>query len=257
MADKFNKKSIQDMISKADNIKNPSPKKPPAKIQEPMTPLKQPDNPERFIVWFHTRDFWWRYFRFEYKWWSGSSILTDIVRVILMAIVVFLIVEIYNTGYLLYLLLCGFTLISLYVIISYLVFKGWRKRLTVVLKGWDGLVNDVKFRLKQWRNVAIDVKLTRDDPATIKAVDAALFLFCRIANTRFYDTYNTDTRTKWECLCSLRATGSANPDVIREIKKLIQGPLCLIAREYGTIQTVRVSASGLFIKLEIDRPSSD
>lgn len=104
-------------------------------------------------------------------------------------------------------------------------YLGWEKRLPFALVGWRECLLQKHLACDLcWTDLAMDVDAT--DAASRSSVRAALERFCARANESFYarkmSADGVDRRTRWTVVAERRATGSANPDVLRDLKYFLQ-----------------------------------
>lgn len=138
-------------------------------------------------------------------------------------------------------------------------FKGWRKRLPFVLTGWDELIKSKKMYCDLcWTDVTVTVVLNQNKHEEAQWVRAALGILAKNAGKAFYDAESgfSDQRKKWE-VEGLSASGSANPDVMKAMKKLCQEELTYINKKYSAIEEVRITINSQEYEIPIEIPSSE
>lgn len=136
-------------------------------------------------------------------------------------------------------------------------FVGWQERLPFQLTGWNELIHQKKMYCDLcWTDLRIEIFTSADSPELTALTKAALTIFLKKSRKAFYtaragtsDRYRED----WKVLSPTLATGSANPEVMRYLKNLLEGELATIARKTGQLSEVRIhTASEEFeVKIEI------
>ncbi|MGL5830520.1 MAG: hypothetical protein ACRCZE_00030 [Candidatus Altimarinota bacterium] len=155
----------------------------------------------------------------------------------------------------------------------YFIYRGSINRLPFPVLGWSNLVNrpSIEWGLA-WHTVTIKIDLNTNDPQKLSAIRAALKIFFRKANKKFYtrdtsapDAPSIDPRNDWEItsenlspdLPHIISSGSSNPEVIGQIYRLMRGNLYMLQNKFpGLIQGVHLSITDQYQQIDIDIPTS-
>lgn len=108
-----------------------------------------------------------------------------------------------------------------------------------------------------WVDMTIKV-VTRGEESLMEskarqALDAAFSLFCKTANTKFYVSDDSESRTRWTYERNT-LTGSVNTGVLKTLQKFFRGDLSVIERELQIIQEVKLDWKEQYY---MSRPSAD
>lgn len=148
----------------------------------------------------------------------------------------------------------------------YFIYRGSIYRLPFPVIGWERLVNrrTIEYGLV-WHQVTIQIKLNNATSDQISAVKAALYIFFRKAQKKFYtpDVFGLDPRRDWELVpnqtdyTQITASGSSNPEVIGQIYRLMRGNLTMLQKKFpGFIQEINLSITDQYQEVAIDIPIS-
>lgn len=137
-------------------------------------------------------------------------------------------------------------------------FKKWDKKLPYRLKGWTELIKSKKMYCDLcWTDVTVTVipKAAGDEA---KWIEAALAILAKRANKAFYQAEigASDKRKKWE-FNKLSASGSANPDVLKALKKTCQKELAFINRDHTVTSQVQISINSEEYQVPIEIRTSE
>ena len=148
----------------------------------------------------------------------------------------------------------------------FFIYRGSIARLPFPVNGWAVAVNRrTIISGLVWHSATVQIKLNNPSPTQYRSIEAALHIFFKKAQKKFYtpDIFGLDPRREWEIIREqttadqITAGGSSNPEVIGTIYLLMRGNLTMLQKKFpGLIESVNLTYSDSYQEVDIDIPTS-
>ncbi len=139
-------------------------------------------------------------------------------------------------------------------------FIGWQQRLLFSLTGFDEIIRSKKmFCDLCWNDAEIKIILKENSVELEKYLEAALLIFCNQTKKAFYvkkaGSESKTNRKDWKLISTTSCEGSANPEVLRFFKNLLEKELTTIQLQTQAIKEVQISivSKEFEVPIEINR----